>query len=545
MHRPGLLAKLVFIVSLAALMVLPSIASAVLSGANGRIVYVSGRGYGDAQAKLYLRTASGSLGFGTNTGPLSMASGQHRHPTWSPDRTQIAYSLGGDIIILDLTNRFAIPQKLTNTAGIEDRPAWSPDGTRIAYEAQVAAQQDIIVKTIADGTTVNLTNASAQVEGKPAWTPDSTTIFYAFNNNADIYKEPADNSQANGTAVLNSGVGEFQPSISPDGTQMCYTRGAFNGTADVYVTSALGTPGAGTNLTADNVGTEPIHGDYNCTWSPDGTAIAYARGTFTNGDLYMEKSDNSEFTPILGPLEGAENAFDGNPDWAPDGRPVCEDLSVTTTVNKPVVIGLECFDSGPFYERSFVRESRSQPDNGTVSDVEQGDQGPSTLIYTPNQGFSGTDQFAYNSFDEIAGFGEPKTVTVKVEAPPPAQAAPDPAPVLSNLTVKPRKWRRGNKLAKISAPLGAKVRWRLSEAASTRLTFQKLRRRGGKARFVNVVSRTIGNARAGQNIFSFQGRVTPRRKLGLGVYRVSAQARDAAGQASKRVNSGRFRIVAR
>jgi hypothetical protein len=61
--------KAVFLVALAALLALPAPASAVLSGANGRIAYVSGRGFTDAQAKLYLRVATGSFGFGVNTGP--------------------------------------------------------------------------------------------------------------------------------------------------------------------------------------------------------------------------------------------------------------------------------------------------------------------------------------------------------------------------------------------------------------------------------------------------------------------------------------------
>ncbi len=193
--------------TLALLLALPAAASAVLSGANGRIAYVTGKGATDADSKVYLRIASGSFAFGANIGPVTTASGQHRHPSWSPDRTKIAYARGGqncsfaavakcDIYVLDLTNPFAIPENITNTTTNEDRPAWSPDGSRIAYEAEVAGQQDIVVQNVNGGSKLNLTGASAAIEGKPGWTPDSSEIYYhtgdpTVADSLNIVKEPS------------------------------------------------------------------------------------------------------------------------------------------------------------------------------------------------------------------------------------------------------------------------------------------------------------------------------------------------------------------
>jgi hypothetical protein len=194
-------------------------------------------------------------------------------------------------------------------------------------------------------------------------------------------------------------------------------------------------------------------------------------------------------------------------------------------------------DTGPFYERTQVRESVSQqPKNGTTTEIVQGDQDPSTFVYTPNPGFSGTDTLKINSFDQIAGFGESKTITINVIAA--QKQAVDAPPVVSKLTVKPKAWALGSGLPKISAAVGAKVRWRLSEAASTKLTFQ---RKAGK-RFVNAASRSVAG-KAGANTFALQGKVTAKKTLTPGVYRVSAQARDGAGQLSKTVVSSLFTVL--
>jgi hypothetical protein len=410
-------------VCLAAIVALPETAGAVLSGTNGRIVLVSGRDQpSDATAKLYLRPAFGGVGAGTAS-PVTTATGagQHRHPTWSPDRTMIAYAEGVgaelDIFILDLTDPGATPQNITDSPGVtEDRPAWSPDGTRIAYER--GTPPDIFVRTLDPGGAINIT-ASAEPDGKPAWSPDSQSIYYARRTpggmgpgqDADIMVEPADNSGTAVLAVPDSEISEWQPSISPDGTRICFTLsvGAFDGSAEVFV-APLANPANQTNLSSS------AGDDYNCTWSPDGLFITYVSGTLSNGDLVMERSDNSGGFVSL---ETTMARFDGNPDWAPDGRPQCDDLTVFAKVNTPVSIPLSCPDTGPAYEQTDVRAfplSGEGPSNGTVA-PDDPQLLPASFTYTPNAGFIGTDSFKVRSFDEVAFGDRDGTVTVSVQRP--------------------------------------------------------------------------------------------------------------------------------
>ncbi len=146
-------------------------------------------------------------------------------------------------------------------------------------------------------------------------------------------------------------------------------------------------------------------------------------GIFTMGALVMENSDG---TGGFVSLEDDLNNFDGNPDWAPDASPVCQETSVTTGFASPVSIQLRCEDQGPAYERTAVTESvRDQPTNGTLGPIQQGD--PSTVVYTPNSNFSGTDTFTFRGFD-ARSFAQTVTVTINVlpagvEPPPPADCA--------------------------------------------------------------------------------------------------------------------------
>jgi Tol biopolymer transport system component len=424
MLRNGVCLGLAAVAALA----LPAVAGAVLAGENGRIVFASGRDAdADALSQLHFLPVPGSLGGGTVSPAITSFNAQHRHPTWSPDRTKIAYARGNsatadfDIFVLDLTTPGATPVNITNSPAVtDDRPAWSPDGTKIAYESEVAdasGQRDVVMQNApAGGGFVNFTNTTTagQFEGKPAWTPDSSTLFYEKGNpnavtNADIMKRPLGGSET--LAVTDSGVSEFQPSISPDGTQVCFTlsTNGFNDTADVLVAPITNPPSGGLARSKD-----VLKGDYNCTWSPDGTLIAYVNGTFSTGRLVMVRADGTSALEIdLAQDPGTDN-FDGNPDWAPDARPECPDSTVTTRPNTPVTFQAVCNDTGPAYEQTDVKEfADSQPANGTLTQELAGDP----FTYTPNAGFTGTDSFRVQSFDEL-GFGsDTGTVTIEVREP--------------------------------------------------------------------------------------------------------------------------------
>jgi Ca2+-binding RTX toxin-like protein len=425
---------------LAALCALPAAAAAIpIPGENGRIVFASGRNgpdLNDNGSLLYLQPVTFSNSGGLVSPPIVPPGGQYRHPTWSPDRTKIAFANGTpasgmteenfDIFVIDLVNGGG-PIQITPTDDLSaDRPAWSPDGTRLAFEHQPVnnnADRIIQVQSTSDltppisTTPINLTDADGGAEGKPDWSPNSGTIYYSHLDGADrdILREAADNSTVTPTTVLGAGadgVDQYQPAISPLGNEMCYTE---TGTGDVKKVS-LPVAGAPVTINAD------VGSQYNCTWSPDGDKIAYVTGATTAGAMVMEESSGLQAFPD-GLTDDANN-FDGNPSWAPDGRPVCADRTVTTPAGQAVTFDVECIDTGPAYEQSNVRDfNATEPANGTLAPQDLADD---PYTYTPNAGFTGTDSFVVQSFDEF-GFGpDTGTVTIQVtggDGPPPPPGA--------------------------------------------------------------------------------------------------------------------------
>jgi hypothetical protein len=110
------------------------------------------------------------------------------------------------------------------------------------------------------------------------------------------------------------------------------------------------------------------------------------------------------------------------------------------------------------------------------------------------------------------------------------------APVVSRLTVSPRRIPIGTAPARLSSR-GGQIRFRLSEPARVTLRFTSARtgKLGGRVRL---------SGRAGVNSVRFAGRVSRRKTLRPGVYRLSVRAADAAGNRSA-AKGTRFTLLPR
>jgi hypothetical protein len=126
---------------------------------------------------------------------------------------------------------------------------------------------------------------------------------------------------------------------------------------------------------------------------------------------------------------------------------------------------------------------------------------------------------ATNTDGTSVGLDHSLTVADSVQPPPASKA-----PVVTKLTFKPRRLRRGHK---------ATVRFRITEVATVRLSFAK--RRGKRYRAAGSLTRRV---HAGAVKLTFK-----RRALKPGRYRLTLVATDVSGRRSKPVRAT-FRVVA-
>src|SRR5882724_9270800 len=141
-----------------------------------------------------------------------------RKPTVS--KTQIAFSYGGDLWIVDRTGGEA--RRLTSDIGIEIDPIFSPDGKWIAFTGEYDGNEDVYVIPAAGGIPKRLTShpSSDQAVG---WTRDGKRIL--FRSTRDSYSGFAQLY----TVGLSGGLPEVLPfpmavegSYSPDSSHLAY-----------------------------------------------------------------------------------------------------------------------------------------------------------------------------------------------------------------------------------------------------------------------------------------------------------------------------------
>ncbi len=297
-HRPGgksrsrwlpLLA--VGLLSSATAVLAPVMTASAATSADGRIAFYS---YQDGDADIYTVSADGTGEVNlTNEDPGAETTAD-ADPAWSPDGTQIAYTvytvrsgLLNDVWVMNADGSGKVA--LTDTA-TDLEPVWSPDGTQLAFVSTRDGNPEIFVMN-ADGsnqTQVTFTEFTNYAPSSldPAWSPDGSRIAFASNRGSsngtdyDIYvMNPDGSGVVNLTQNSGSGqagtTGDRGPTWSPDGSKIAFwtdrdmTQMCSNGCdREIYWMNPDGSQQQ--NLTA-----APAADDYDPAFSPDGSQMAF------------------------------------------------------------------------------------------------------------------------------------------------------------------------------------------------------------------------------------------------------------------------------
>ncbi|WP_341713449.1 amidohydrolase family protein [Erythrobacter sp.] len=258
----------------------------------------------------------------------------------SPDGTQLAFSLLGDIYTMPITG--GTPTRVADGLAWEVQPRFSPDGKRIAFTSDRAGGDNIWVMNADGSDKRQVTKEDFRLLNQPSGSPDGnyivakkhfTTQRSAGTGEIWLYHVSGGGGVklvARASEALQKELGE--PTYAPSGDAVYYTRNVTGGPIFEYAQdSTQGTFAierydlATTEVTTVASG---FGGAVRPSPSPDGKKLAFIRRDKDQTELWVKDLASGVERKIYGDLEldmqetWAVYGFYPLMDWTPDGQSI-------------------------------------------------------------------------------------------------------------------------------------------------------------------------------------------------------------------------------
>lgn len=199
------------------------------------------------------------------------------------------------------------PLRLTQNPNAETDPSWSPDGSAIAFLRAARPGRDRVVLIPPLGGPERLISEVASTPGvsssrAPAWTPDGKwlAIFDRPEHEpAGLWLVSVETRERIRLTTTPANAEDVSPSFAPDGSSLAFTRGSVD-IHDLYVQRLenLRPQGDVQRLTNENQAV------WNASWSHDSRELVYAAGPPGLYTLWRKTATpNSRPRPLNGPTD--------------------------------------------------------------------------------------------------------------------------------------------------------------------------------------------------------------------------------------------------
>lgn len=252
--------------------------------------------------------------------PLTSFSGRELEPSMSPDGRQVAFTWEGEengarnvYLIQKGANT---PLRLTNSEHDEWDPTWSPDGQYVAFVRAVGGGSGVFMVSSIGGSERQIANFPDRHVQAIAWAPDPAqqSLVLALQQRPHqtyaLYRLPV---EADTLIQLTDPpahiTGDSDPTFSPSGDRIAFTRTLIDGIQDIHVVSSEG--GAPTQVTSDSTRIAGLD------WTADGEHLIFASDRGGTSGLWRVPSGGGDPEWITTASEGMQLRY---PSLARQGR---------------------------------------------------------------------------------------------------------------------------------------------------------------------------------------------------------------------------------